>query len=186
MNRIIILFSILFTSLIFNQDKIFWDLGVIVKPKVQLNQNSIKPLIANTQIAPTYKINDFNLFDLTKTNLYPKQIIKLLYVKERYAELVEYVDNINTKSEENQLKDSEIFIYSDALYRLGKYNKALSNLNTLSTNYPLDQKYFVEALYNKKLGNIKQMNILLNKIMSVYPDSEYMKLAKLQYKISKK
>ena len=79
--------------------------------------------------------------------------------------------------------DNEIFIYSDALYRLGKYNEAINSLNFLSSNHPIDEKYFIQALYNKRLGNITEMNILLNNLISNYPNSEYIKLAKLTYRI---
>ena len=70
-----------FLSVLFSREKIFWDLGVVIKDsKKQQTQNIINPLISNTQISPVYKNpKDSNLFDLTTSNLSLSHIIKLLY-----------------------------------------------------------------------------------------------------------
>ena len=113
----------------------------------------IKPLISNTQITPQYKsFNKIFELNLAATKLPPSHIIKLLYVSDRYVELIEYVDAICSNKEKINLNDNQIIIYSDAFYRLGKYNEAINSLNTISENYPIDEKYFLLALYNKKLG----------------------------------
>ena len=166
-----------FFSVLFSQEKIFWDLGVVIKDsKKQQTQNIIKPLISNTQISPVYKNHeDSNLFDLTTSNLSSNHIVKLLYISERYFELAKYVENLDLTG--NSLNDDEILIYSDSLYRLGNYDKAIMWLNQLSEDYPNDEKYFVLALCNKKLGKLDDMTILLEKLISNYPNSEYIKLA---------
>ena len=83
------------------------------------------------------------------------------------------------------LHDDEIYIIADALYRLGEYDTALIKLRLLSEYYPADEKYFLEALCNKKIGHLSNMNNLLQKIITKYPNSDYMKLAKLQFNILK-
>ena len=83
------------------------------------------------------------------------------------------------------LNDNKIIVYSDALYRLGNYNEAIKNLAYLSEIYPADGKYFLLALYNKKLGNINGAVTFLDNLISDYPNSEYYKLAKLQMRILK-
>ena len=107
-------------------------------------------------------------------------IIKILYVSERYVELAEYFHNIY--GEEKSFTDIDRMIYSDVLYRLGKYKEAINSLEFISEDYPIDEKYFLLALYNKKTGNIHATNIYLDNLISDCPDSEYYKLAKLQYK----
>ena len=158
-------------------NKVLWDLGVSIKS----NNKIIKPLISNTQIIPEYNKNtDMHNLDIMKNQLSHDHIIKILYVSDRYAELVQYFDN--QISSEDQLDDKYTIIYSDALYRLGKYNDAINSLNDISPDYPKDEKYFLFALYNKKIGNTEVTKIYLNKLISNYPNSEYYKLAKLQYK----
>ena len=181
MIRIFIICSLL--SISFSKEQIFWDLGVIIKDSNnQQNQSIIKPLISNTQISPMYKDKkDKNLLDLATTNLFPDHIIKLLYISERYFELTQYVENLDLTN--FFLKDDDILIYSDALYRLGNYDKAIINLNQLSSNYPNDEKYFILALCNKKLGKINNMTMLLDELITNHPNSEYIKLAKLQSRI---
>ena len=68
MNKILLLISCL--SFLFSEQKILWDLGVTIKN--EKNENAIlKPLISNTQIAPTYTtaINNKQLLDLSITSL---------------------------------------------------------------------------------------------------------------------
>ena len=48
--------------------------------------------------------------------------------------------------------------------------------------YPLDEKYFTLALYNKKEGNINAMIGLLEQLIHECPKSDYFKLAQLQIK----
>jgi len=183
MIKILILFSIL--SFLFSQEKILWDLGVIIKPKNNSEEtNIIKPLISDTQITPQYKNMDkMSPFELTNTSLPSDHIIKLLYISERYVELTKYISKLSENGD--VLNDNKIIVYSDALYRLGNYNEAIKNLAYLSEIYPADGKYFLLALYNKKLGNINGAVTFLDNLISDYPNSEYYKLAKLQTRILK-
>ena len=181
MNKVF--YMLIISSFIFSEEKMFWDLGVIVETKSEIKQSEIiKPLVSNTKITPKYNsMNNFNILNFNSNSINQKHIIKLLYFSERYFELTEFIKQLKT----TKLTDDEIFIYSDALYRLGKYKKAIKNLNLLSSKYPGDEKYFLLALYNKKSGNKNEAKRLLNKLILNYPNSEYFKLAKLQTRILK-
>ena len=187
MNKIIIIILlIILSSFILAKDKVLWDLGMIIKSdKNQSTKNStIKPLISNTHIMSSYKNSDnINTAYSPIGSIEFKHIIKLLYIKNQYFELTQYIKNLRKTN--NTLNDEQILIYSDALYRLGNYSQAIVAINLLSEDYPLDEKYFTLALYNKKLGNIKNALDLLNNLISKYPNSEYIKLSKLQSKILK-
>ena len=173
-------------TFLISKDKIFWDLGVTIHSEKNMQgEKIVKPLIANTQIAPQYKtLDNMSKLSLMTSGLSPNHIIKLLYVSERYAELVEYVKNLPMQKTP-LLDDNQTMIYADALYRLGEYEQAINSLNAMSELYPIDEKYFLLALYNKKLGNIDSMSTYLNNLISNYPNSEYFKLAKLQTQILK-
>ena len=62
MNKIII-FLLHIITLLIAEDKMLWDLGVIIKSKDSGGTNElIKPLIANTQIVPSYNsTNQLNI-----------------------------------------------------------------------------------------------------------------------------
>ena len=172
------LYSIICLTFIFGQTKILWDLGVTITNQQDMQDGIVKPLIADTQIEPTYKnIYNKNLIDFQNSTIPPKHTIKILYISERYFELSNYIKSINNQ---HLLSDDEIIIYSDSLYRLGLYDDAIICLNNLSSNYPDDEKYFTLALYNKKQGNVENMMELLNQLIQNYPNSDYIKLAELQ------
>ena len=179
MNKLFALLMV-FSTIIPN-DIILWDLGVSIKSNNHDNKNTIKPLISDTQIIPEYnKTDDILNFNIIKSNLSSNHIIKILYCTDRYAELAKYLDNIY--GENKSLGDDHVVILSDALYRLGKYEEAINIMNIVSDIYPVDEKYFLLALYNKKSGNNAQASKYLNNLIVEHPDSEYYKLAKLQFK----
>ena len=122
---------------------------------------------------------------LYKTTLYSDGSVKdlPLYFSDRYAELVQYFDTVFSQQVQ-VLEDQYTIIYSDALYRLGKYDAAINSINQVSSKYPKDEKYFMLALYNKKIGNMNQVTTYLNNLIAECPNSEYYKLAKLQIKIT--
>tara|TARA_Y100000996_G_C22522355_1_gene642988 strand:+ start:113 stop:667 length:555 start_codon:yes stop_codon:yes gene_type:complete len=179
MNNILI-FIIIISNIVFSEDKILWDLGVIIKNNQQNQHSMIKPLLSNTQIKPSYgqSMKNLDLLDISTLSIPQNHIINLLSLNQQYAKLAKYIQQDVIKDEE--LTDVERLIYADALYQLGDYNKGIENLNLLSPTYPIDEKYFILALYNNKAGNIKQMVNLLNDIINKYPDSDYYKLAQLQ------
>ena len=147
----------------------FYILCNKIKLKIDIIDGSVNIIIKNTNneiVGISYLEKD--------------DIIKILYVSERYVELVEYFHNIY--GEEKSFTDIDRMIYSDVLYRLGKYKEAINSLEFISEDYPIDEKYFLLALYNKKTGNIHAANVYLDNLISDYPGSEYYKLAKLQYK----
>ena len=184
MNKIFILILSCLTILL-SEDKVLWDLGITIKskdiPEVIKNTNDIKPLIANTQIEPLYKkelkVDSFKNMNLT---IGPKHLVKLLYLNNQYFKLTEYIQNLNSEEAFLTLNDEQLLIYADALYQIGDYNHAIKNIDLLSDDYPIDEKYFLLALYNKKSGNINRSIKLLNSLISECPDSEYIRLAKLQ------
>ena len=182
-NIFIFLFSLI--TLLYAEDKMLWDLGIIIKAEnntPNTKNDIIKPLISNTQIAPLYKKHDdINPFDIANIKIDPKHLLKLLYLNNQYFELTDYVQKIkNINSKFYSFNDEQILIYADALYQIGNYNEAINNLYLLSESYPIDEKYFILALYNKKAGNINSMVKLLNNLITDYPNSDYIKLAKLQ------
>ena len=179
MNNIII-FIIIISNIVWSEDKILWDLGVVIKNNQQNQASMIKPLLSNTQIKPSYSrsIQTVDLIDISTLSIPSHHIINLLSLNKQYVKLTEYVQE-HIKKDEN-LTDVERVVYADALYQLGDYNQGIENLNLLSNIYPIDEKYFILALYNKKAGNITNMVNLLNNIINEYPDSDYYKLAQLQ------
>jgi len=181
-NILIFIFSL--TTILFGKDKILWDLGIIIQSQHnQASNNVIKPLISNTQIAPSYKNNahDINPFDIMDIKMNPSHIIRLLYWNNQYLKLTQYIQKLQTNEDSMYtLQDEQLLIYADALYQIGDYEGGIHNLNLLSENYPSDEKYFALALYNKKAGNIKKMTSLLKNLIIECPDSDYIKLAKLQ------
>tara|TARA_B110000116_G_C16702880_1_gene520702 strand:- start:148 stop:684 length:537 start_codon:yes stop_codon:yes gene_type:complete len=178
MNKYLILLFMLTT--IFSKDIILWDLGVSILSD-QENITVIKPLISDTQIIPEYNKNiNIPKFNILTSNLSENHIIKVLYCSDRYAELVQY---LNDKNE--TLDDQHLLVYADASYRLGNYEEAVNTLSIISDDYPLDEKYFLFALYNKKSGNIKIATKYLNDLITEYPNSEYYRLAKLQVRTLK-
>jgi len=185
MNRnFIFIFS--FLAFIFSEDKILWDLGIVIKSKeahslVENNIDSIKPLISNTQIEPSYKDDmKIDLLDEMTLNIESQHIIKILYLNNKYFRLTKFIKTLKKSDQSTILNDEQLLIYSDALSQIGNYNEAILNVNSLSDNYPNDEKYFLLALYNKKLGNINKTITFLNSLIAEYPNSEYIKLAKLQ------
>ena len=182
MNNIII-FIIIISNIVWSEDKILWDLGVVIKNNQQNQDSMIKPLLSNTQIKPSYNqsMQSLDLIDISTLSIPSHHIINLLSLHQQYIKLTEYVQQ-NIKKDEG-LSDIERLIYADALYQLGYYKQGIENLNLLSNTYPIDEKYFILALYNKKAGNITDMVNLLNNIINEYPNSDYYKLALLQVRV---
>ena len=181
MNNLLMLF-ITCSTVLFSQDIILWDLGVIIKKSPNENE-SIKPLISDTQIKPFYKsniVNNINAIDLSDFKISPKHIINILYWNNQYVKLIEYIKN-NIQNI-GSLNDSQRLIYADAFYQVGNYSEAINNINLLSEKHPVDEKYFTLALYNKKEGNINAMIGLLEQLIHECPKSDYLKLAQLQIK----
>ena len=164
MNKVVIfLFS--FITLLFSEDKILWDLGIIIKsnPSISKENNIIKPLISNTQIAPSYNTN-IDLLSPSNISVESKHIMKILYLSNEYFKLTEYVKITQETNSDDYLvfNDEQLLIYADALSQIGNYNNAINNLNLLSDTFPIDEKYFLLAVYNKKAGNIKKALDFLN------------------------
>ena len=183
MNNKIILIVLSLTTLLFSDDKLFWDLGVVIKSnnnKIVKNNNSlIKPLTANTQLVPSYKkTENMDFSNISILPLDKKHLIKLLYLINEYFSLTKYIQELEKNNVD--LSNEQIIIYSDALYRIGNYEQAINIINLLSDDYPGDEKYFKLAIYNKKNGDLTSMVKLLNDLILEYPNSEYIKLAKLQ------
>ena len=181
-NALRLLIGLLLLNISFSENQNLWDLGIIIEPNnnyLDNEKNIIKPLISNTKIKPQYKTSlDPNLLDEYDAKINPKHKIKLLYWNNEYFRLTQYIKQNQTSM--GVMADEQLLIYADALYQLGKYNHAIETLNLLSNKYPVDEKYFLLAQYNKKAGNKEYMLNLLNNLLSEYPDSEYAKLAKLQ------
>ena len=180
MNKsIFIILLIALMNILFAEDQILWDLGIVIKKDHANTSDVIKPLISNTQIKPSYveSMKQLNLFDISSLAIPSNHIINLLYWNKQYLKLTEYV---NDTWDIESISDVDRIIYADALYQLGQYNQAIDNLNLLSESYPKDEKYFMLALYNKKVGNKKDMVALLKNIIEEHPDSDYINLAKLQ------
>ena len=182
MSKLLIAISMI--TILIPNNTILWDLGVSIKSSDNSENNIIKPLISDTQIIPEYSKNTtIHKFDILSSNLSHDYIIKILYFSDRYAELVQYFDTVFSQQVQ-VFEDQYTIIYSDALYRLGKYDAAINSINQVSSEYPKDEKYFMLALYNKKIGNMNQVTTYLNNLIAECPDSEYYKLAKLQIKIT--
>ena len=166
-------------NILFAEDQILWDLGVIIKKDDTNTNDIIKPLISNTKIKPSYveSMQQLNLFDISNITIPSNHIINLLYWNKQYLKLTEY---INDNWDMQLISDLDRIIYSDALYQLGQYDQAIDNLKLLSESYPEDEKYFMLALYNKKAGNEQNMVALLKNIIDKHPDCDYMNLAQLQ------
>ena len=171
---------IICSTIVFAQNKIFWDLGISIEPKQ--SPVAMKPLISDTKIIPKYKeYNNHEFIIYLEDNFSQKQIIALLYAKERYAELIKYTKRLEQSN--IVLTNDESYIVEDALYRLGKYSDAIIKLSTLMTVHSSDEQYFLAALCNKKIGNIIEMKKMLTNLINECPNSEYIKLAKIQTNI---
>ena len=136
MNKLLIPLIVL--TFLFSKEKIFWDLGVIINSKHNIQEeNIVKPLIANTQIAPQYKtLDNISKLNLMTSGLSPNYIIKLLYISERYAELVEYVKNLPMQKDplnDNQTMTSLTVLPASDRYENSRNGKSIKFLIDMDT-----------------------------------------------------
>ena len=202
-----------FYSMLFSENNILWDFGVIIRQSdLQINSNEttfqhpanqkvfqkkINAVIADSFIPPSrsnlsYDFSDTlvnklseNITELAlEKNIYQIGLMaKKYYLKKNYGYVIKFLLNRNLSllSKHNR-RDLE-YLLADTFYRTGDYKKAEEQVLYLLKQYKSDRLYLLLAMIYESLGENNTANEHYLKLITHFPNSDYIISAKIKSRI---
>ena len=203
----------LFCSLAFSKNDILWDFGVVIKQSdVQNNpknasreqsanqkgfQAKINAIISDPFIPPVrntfypeisdplvYKLSEAPAEMTLEKNIYQiGSMAKKYYFKKNYRYVIELLLYRDLDMLSNQNRSDLEYLLAFAFYHTGEYKKSQEQVLSLLKQNKSDRLYLLLAMIYESLGenNIAKEHYL--KLISHFPDSDYIISAKIKSKI---
>ena len=202
-----------FYSMLFSGNNILWDFGVIIKQSdLQNNSNEnhfqhptnqkvfqkkINAVIADSFIPPSrnnfsYDFSDplinklsEKLAELTlEKNIYQIGLMaKKYYLKKNYGLVIELLQNRNLVLLSKHNRSDLEYLLADSFYRTGDYKKAEEKVLSLLKQNKSDRLYFLLAMICESLGEKNTANEHYLKLITHFPNSDYIISAKIKSRI---
>jgi tetratricopeptide (TPR) repeat protein len=202
--RIFLYILSIITSALWAEEKstYLWDLGVKIDDKamhqqksVEDNANSNKHASLSNQTIKPQKIKA----ELKPTSILPieshveklSNLDKLKYGEQhfflgQYLSTIKYLENIDFETMDENEKKQLIYLYSDALYSLGKYQRVVGILSDTLELTKTDEMLFLLGMSSLKCNDKKNAVNTFDELVKNYPESEYSFLANLQSRAIKR
>ena len=200
----------LFCSMVFPENDILWDFGVIIKqPFLQNNtkntslqypanqevlQTNINAVIADRFIPPVrntfppessdplvYKISE-SLTELTlEKNIYQiRSLAEKYYLKKNYRYVIQLLQQRYLDLLSEQNRIDLEYLLADAFYHTGEYNKAQEQVLSLIKQNKSDRLYLLLAMIYESLGENNTAKEYYLKLIDHFPESDYIISAKIK------
>tara|TARA_B100000029_G_scaffold273671_1_gene268443 strand:- start:5487 stop:6101 length:615 start_codon:yes stop_codon:yes gene_type:complete len=197
-NNLFLLISIV--SIVFCNDHILWDMGMVIKNEQSNNKklidqktNNIQKdgLISPTFIPPTKHSTSSNNIKVSISepivnSINKERIIKKLnenYLNENYLNIIKMIDKSNLTNlninEQNNLK----YLLADAYSKVGNYNNSIKIITDVLKQYPEDRFYILYGMILESKGERNNAKKQYNKIINDYKQSEYYLTAKIKHQV---
>ena len=203
----------LFCSMVFSENEILWDFGVIIKQpdlhdsskkifyqhpaKKKIFQTNINAVIADPFIPPIrstfspevsdpldYKLSeDFIELTLEKNINQIRSIAEKYYLKKNYWYVIQLLHHRNLDLLSGQNRSNIEYLLADAFYHTGEYNRAQEYVLSLLKQNKSDRLYLLLAMIYESLGKNKPAKQQYLKLISQFPDSDYFISAKIKSRI---
>ena len=194
--------------MIFAEEKILWDFGIIIEPPIELsnpnkiNHKSVRnlnqqkqieqnALISNSFIAPKKIIQsdfiDDNPININQININQIElIISKLFFKKEYNKIIKILKNINYNHLEQLKIDNLNYWLANAFY-YSRNNDSAKKIIFLNNNYLNQVRFlFLLAMIYEQNNNYNKALETYQKILTQFPNSDYIKCAQIKLNIINK
>jgi len=203
----------LFCSMVFSENDIFWDFGVVIRPpdiqKIQRDalqqhpsnhevfQPIINAVITDPFIPPVKSTLSSQVSDPSVIIL-PKNIMELIseknisqiskeakkcYFKKNYWYVIELLYQRDLDMLSEQNRSDLEYLLADSFYHTGEYKKALEQVLYLLKQNESDRLYLLLSIIYESLGEHKTAKEHYLKLIDQFPNSDYITSAKIKSRI---
>ena len=203
----------LFCSMVFSENDILWDFGVVIKqsnlqnnPKdvphqhpinQEVSQQKINAVIADPFIPPVRNTLSPEIFDplvftlpecfieltLDKNIYQIESMAKKYYIKKKYQHVIELLHPRNLDMLSEKNKSDLEYLLAVAYYHTGDYKKAQEQVLSLLKQNKSDRLYLLIAMIYESLRENNTAEEYYLKLIVQFPDSDYINSAKIKYRI---
>ena len=200
--------GILFSA-VFSEERVLWDFGVVINKSektVGSSQNFVKKEQSNTKINAVisdpfippvksthpsllpnhiaYQQQDFN-FELNP-DMKLNQVFLLTgkkYLQKKYQSVIAILEQVDlTQLAHNERHDLEYWL-ADAFYQTGEYSKAQEIATSALEKNESDRLCLLLAMIYESQGNHKKAKKQYLKLVTQYPNSDYISSARIKFRI---
>ena len=203
----------LFCSMVFSENKILWDFGVVIRPPdIQNNQKDvlyqhptnqevfqpkINAVITDPFIPPVKSTLSYQVSNPSEI-IFPKKIMELLsekniyqiskeakkyYFKKNYRYVIELLYLRDLDMLSKQNQNDLEYLLVYAFYHTGEYKKALEQVLSLLKQNKSDRLYLLLSMIYESLGENNIAKEHYLKLIDQFPNSDYITSAKIKARI---
>ena len=199
----------LFFSMIFSEEHVFWDFGVVIKKsekpvnssqfsyKQEQSKTKINAVISDPFIPPVknthsflspnlipYRQQDFNFILDPEMNI--NQIFLLtgkIYLQNNYQSVIDILEQVDLgRLTDNERHDLDYWL-ADAFYQIGEYSKAQERIISTLEITENDRLYLLLGMIYESQGFNKKAKKQYLKLVTQYPKSDYISSARIKFRI---
>ena len=203
----------LFCSMVFSENDILWDFGVVIKqsnlqnnPKdvphqhpinQEVSQQKINAVIADPFIPPVRNTLSPEIFDplvftlpecfieltLDKNIYQIESMAKKYYFKKNYCHVIELLHKRDLDMLSEQKRSDLEYLLAFSFYHIGEYKRAREQVLSLLKQNKNDRLYLLLAMIYESLGENNTAKEYYLKLIVQFPDSDYIISAKIKTRI---
>ncbi len=203
----------LFCSIVFSENEILWDFGVVIRPpdiqnyqkdaqhKHLANQEVFQPKINSVitdPFVPHVKSTLSSQISDPSVIILPEKIMGLIseknisqiskeakkyYFKKNYWYVIKLLYQRDLDMLSEQNRSDLEYLLADAFYHTGKYKKALEQVLYLLKQNKSDRLYLLLSMIYESLGEHKTAKEHYLKLIDQFPNSDYITSAKIKARI---
>ena len=200
-------------SMIFSENDILWDFGVIIDSydyhniskdnphqfpaKQRGNQIKINAVISDPFIPPvksslsSYGSSTFNnnmpnnmtVLHFENNIFQISNEAKKYYFKKNYIHVLELLQGRDLTGLTQQHSQDLEYLFSESLYQTGEYNKARDQVLSLLNQNETERLYFLLAMIYESLGDNNKAKEYYLNLITQYPESDYAVSAQIKSRI---
>ena len=196
-------------GILFSEERVLWDFGVVIKKSEKIagsSQNFVKKEQSNTKINAVisdpfippvksthpsllpnhiaYQQQDFN-FELNP-EMKLNQVFLLTgkkYLQKKYQSVIAILEQIDlTQLAHHERHDLKYWL-ADAFYQTGEYSKAQEITTSALEKNESDRLCLLLAMIYESQGNHKKAKKQYLKLVTQYPNSDYISSARIKFRI---
>jgi tetratricopeptide (TPR) repeat protein len=203
----------LFCSMVFSENDILWDFGVVIIPPDIQNyqkdalhqhpanqkvfQSKINAVITDPFVPPVKSTLSSQISD-SSVIILPEKIMKLTseknisqiskeakkyYFKKNYRYVIELLYQRDLELLSEQNRNDLDYLLADAFYHTGEYKKALGQVLSLLKQNKSDRLYLLLSMIYESLGENNTAKEHYLKLIDQFPNSDYITSAKIKARI---
>ena len=107
------------------------------------------------------------------------------YQQNKFKLAIKYFSNLSLTSADKNISDNVVYWMADSYQQIGDIDNAMIYLDKVLQNHSsdhIDDALIKKGLLHRKRGEADQSLIVFNELVNNFPDSEYVKLARMEIK----